>query len=471
MTTRIANLPARYPELGRIRLGSKGPKGEPRKGKTLRFSSDDEVVLKELARQLGGEVTPWDDDKAEQAWHLTTESASVPVLLPPDPIDTTYEKWGSGGIAKRCDGERCIMPMPSTDGGHMVESDCACLADGLVPGDRDDQKRGACQVTVRLRLIIPSVPGLGAWLCTSHSIYAAMELPGQVELLQAMSGSGRLVPADFAIEPRTEKKPWEKYKRDYIVPVLRVRASLAQLMSGEPVAGELSAPSATVDAMPALPASSAIDCPEACGLTHTKDAIRVHLVSDHGWTQHDDGRVSRPQLPQQGRSDDDATAEGDAARPAESSDGSPGHDRGRDASEPSPTTARAGKGEGPAAGAAPRTSRPTSPAPVPPHPPADNGPTGSTGAGPPAPLGTREEAAAEGAHPPAAASPGDGVSEKQVRLMHVLLGKLNVGEADKHRYCCDLIGIPVVESLNDLTKRDARVLIDALQAEAGEPAK
>lgn len=397
MTTRIANLPARYPELGRIRLGSKGPKGEPRKGKTLRFSSDDRIVLDELARQLGGEVKPWNDDKAEQAWHLTTESASVPVLLPPDPIDTTYEKWGSGGIAKRCDGERCIMPMPSTDGGHMVESDCACLADGLVPGDRDDQKRGACQVTVRLRLIIPSVPGLGAWLCTSHSIYAAMELPGQVELLQAMSGRGRLVPADFAIEPRTEKKPWEKYKRDYIVPVLRVRASLAQLMSGEPLPGELATPSATIDAMPALPVSSSIDCPEACGHTATKDAMRGHLLDAHGWQRHDDGRVSRP-------------------TPA------------------------------PPSGPAPERDDGTSP-----------------GAGHP------EEAAAP-AHPAAAAPPGP--SKPQLGLIAILLGKLGVPDDDRHRYASALLDLPEpVASMKHLTGAQTRRLIDALQAEVGEPAK
>lgn len=284
MSVRIVSLPSRYPELGRIRLGSKGPKGEPRKGKTLRFSSDDDVVLLALADQLGGEVKPWLDDKAEQAFHLTTESASVPVLLPPDPIDTTYEKWGSGGIAKRCDGEMCLQPFQSPDGGHMVESPCACIAAGLVPGDRDDQKKGACQVTVRLRLIIPSVPGLGAWLCTSHSIYAAMELPGQVELLQAMSGRGRLVPADFAIEPRTEKKPWEKYKRDYIVPVLRVRASLAQLMSGQPIMGEL----ASGEAEPL------VDCPVGCGAHDVRDRMRDHLVDAHSWVRNPAGGVVPP---------------------------------------------------------------------------------------------------------------------------------------------------------------------------------
>lgn len=227
----IRNLPARYPELGRIRFGDKGPKGEPRKGKTLRFSSNDDVTLKALASQHGGDVIPWEN--GEQAWHLVTETVSIPVFLPADPIDTWYEKWGKGGIHRRCDGERCTRPVINEDGGFMEEVDCLCLSEGMTPGDREDVKQGACQVTVRLRVVIPDVPGIGIWMATSHSIYAALELPGQVALLDAMRDRGQLVPAELAIDARTEKKPWEKFKREYIVPVIRVRSSLRQLQSGE----------------------------------------------------------------------------------------------------------------------------------------------------------------------------------------------------------------------------------------------
>lgn len=222
----IKTLGTRYPELGRLRLGDKGPKGEPRKGEFLRFSSNDEVVLKALASQLGGTVVPWPN--GEQTHHLTTESATVDVFLPPDPVDTAYELWGSGGCSRRCDGERCTFLNTGPQGPFMDTADCLCLEEGKVPGDRQD--REACNVTVRLRLVIPDVPGVGVWICTSHSIYAAMELPGQINVLEsAMGGSGGLIPATFAIEHRSEKKPYEKYPRKYIVPVLRVRASLAAL--------------------------------------------------------------------------------------------------------------------------------------------------------------------------------------------------------------------------------------------------
>lgn len=233
----IKNLPVRYSELGRCRLGEKvtttkdGKKvTRPTKGEYLRFTSNDRLYLEALAAKYGGTVEEWPD--GEQLFQLTTESAFVSVLLPPDPIDTSYERWGSGGIAKRCDGELALVPVQDGEGGFMEERPCLCRAEELIPGDRADMKKGACQVTLRMRLVLPDVPGIGVWLCTSHSIYGAMELPGQVELLQTIAAKGILIPAEFGIEKRTEKKPWERYARDFIVPVLRVRASLADLAAG-----------------------------------------------------------------------------------------------------------------------------------------------------------------------------------------------------------------------------------------------
>lgn len=229
----IRNLPSRYPEIGRIRLGEKEVTDEgkerPKKGTNLRFTSNDEVALKALASQHGGDVVAW--EKGEQTYQLVTESPFVPVLLPPDPVDTTYERWGSGGCQRRCDGERVVVPVTNDEGGYLEERDCMCIAEGLIPGERGK----ACSVTVRVRLVLPDVPGIGMWLCTSHSIYAAMELPGQAALLEAMRSRGALIPAEFGIEQRREKKPWERYAREFIVPVLRIRASLAELAGGRQI--------------------------------------------------------------------------------------------------------------------------------------------------------------------------------------------------------------------------------------------
>ncbi len=231
----IRNLNERYPELGRIRLGDRelmpSKKERPRKLTQLRFTSNDEVALKALASQHGGDVKPW--EKGEQTFELYTETALVPVMLPPDPLGDTpiYERWGSGGVQRRCDGERCLIPRNTDDGGEMVEVDCVCLSEGLIPGDNKEPK--ACKVTIRLRLVLPDVPGLGVWLCTSHSWIGALELPGQVALLDSLRSRGQLIPAEFGIEQRTVKKPWESFTREFIVPVIRVRQSLTQITAGQ----------------------------------------------------------------------------------------------------------------------------------------------------------------------------------------------------------------------------------------------
>ena len=243
---------ARFPELGRIRLGDRelvetkgGKKVErPKKGDTLRFTSNDETALKAIASQHGGEVEPW--EKGEQAWQLTSETQWIEALLPPDPLADTpiYERWGSGGVQRRCDGERCLVPVGDNTGGHLEEADCACLAEGLIPGDAKDTK--ACKVTLRIRLVLPYVPGLGVWLCTSHSWLGALELPGQVAVIDAMRERGQLIAVRFGIEHRSVKKPWESYTREFIVPSVRVDHSLAQLQSAGALMPELNIPGAPV---------------------------------------------------------------------------------------------------------------------------------------------------------------------------------------------------------------------------------
>lgn len=227
----IKTLPSRPPELGRLRLGEKVPtksgKLAPAKLKTFRATSNDELTLRALAAIYGGDVVEWPE--GEQAFQVTTETDAIDVLLPADPLFTAFERWSAAGCQRRCDGELCNVPVEGPEGGHLEETDCLCLGEGLTPGDRDDVKKGACTVTVRLKVVIPAVPGLGVWVLTSHSIYAAMELPAQVALLEGMAQRGQLIPATLAADHRTEKKSWEKYERDFIVPSVRVRRSLQQL--------------------------------------------------------------------------------------------------------------------------------------------------------------------------------------------------------------------------------------------------
>lgn len=252
----IKNLPSRLPEVGRLRLGEKvesaNGKIRPDKAETLIFTSNDVAVLEAAAAQYGGTVEPWSD--GTQTHRVVSSVKTIPVLLPDEPIDTSYERWGSGGVARRCDGQRCVYPVIDPEGGHMDEDDCLCIAEGKQPGED-------CKPTVRIRLVIPTLPGVGIWMCTSHSINAAMELPPLMGLIGRAAQRGALIPAEFGIEVRTMKKPWEKFERVFPVPVLRVVDSMLAIQGGATSAPAVAAPRAAE--LPAEPAALAAPAPAA----------------------------------------------------------------------------------------------------------------------------------------------------------------------------------------------------------------
>lgn len=227
MSRLIKNIAPKLPEIGRLRAGEKGKKGEPRRLDTWRLTSRDLVVVQAFAARYGGEVGEWADHPGEH--EVVSEIAEIDIYLPPDPLMSAYERWGSGGCKRRCDGELCDVPVESDDGGHLEQRPCECDDKGWVPGDQGDIKKGACSIAVRLQVVDPYAPGMGHYLLTSSSKIAAAELPGQVGLLAQMAEQGAYVPAVLAIEHREEKKPWEKYRREYNVPVLRIRFSPQQM--------------------------------------------------------------------------------------------------------------------------------------------------------------------------------------------------------------------------------------------------
>lgn len=236
----IRDLPQRAPELGRLRLGEKetveGRGGKeverPKKLDTWRITSPDPRVTDAAAALFGGEVEPWSDEKAgiEGQFQVVTETSAIEVLIPPNPVDTAYEAWGRGGLQRRCDGFDCTkLEKTAPDEMQMVDAPCFCKAKGLIPGNNDDVRKGACDMVLRLRVVIPGMPGLGVFLMTTGSFYAITQIPAQVTLLAGLAERGVLVPADLCVVPHREKKSWEKFAREFFVPELRVRDSMTQL--------------------------------------------------------------------------------------------------------------------------------------------------------------------------------------------------------------------------------------------------
>lgn len=248
VVARILNLPNKLQEIGRIRAGFKDQEkksGDKREAlDEWRFTSPNEDAIRKIADLYGGTPHIWPERITE--YEVFTTSKSLSVQLPADPIFTAYEKWGQGGNQRRCDGERCVVPVQDPQGGHLDEVPCWCEAHNMEPGEHKD----ACVVTVRLKVVMHDVPGLGIWMLTSSSVYAAMELPAVCDLIDALrQRSGILIPCKLELQYREEKRAYEKFTRKYHVPTLHVDESVQEIAtsiraieSGRSIVPALAAP-------------------------------------------------------------------------------------------------------------------------------------------------------------------------------------------------------------------------------------
>ncbi|MGH9267898.1 MAG: hypothetical protein ACRD0D_06945, partial [Acidimicrobiales bacterium] len=261
----IVDLPVIYPEIGRLRLGEQvaatNGRTRPVRASCWIASSNDLDVLRAVSGTYGGgapEVWPAGPDR----WRVRTETEAVDVLIPPEPLSVHYEAWTAAGCQRRCDGRTATVAVLAEPGGRpgsLADQECVCHARGWAPG-RGTVKE-ACDLVVRLRVILPDIPGLGIWVMTSGSFYAAAELPAPVSLLAQLGAGGALVPAQLVIDQRTARKPWEPAPRQFGVPVLRVRQSMteiarlarAQLGAAEPPAAVVEAPLVAVKPPAAKP--------------------------------------------------------------------------------------------------------------------------------------------------------------------------------------------------------------------------
>lgn len=231
----IDDIAPSVPELGILRMGEKGKKGEPVKLLHWRITSYDPIALDELAALYGGTSRPWEGAPEEGQFELYTEASAIDVLIPPNPITAFYERWAAGGCQKRCDGVTATIAQGRGDAAEIVDAPCWCRERGLVPGDEADVKKGACDLYMRLRVALDNVSGLGYWRLNTSSVSAYSEIRGQIELLRRMlpardANAWLDIPAQLAIEQRRIKKPGQP-PREFIVPVLRTRRTLRELVA------------------------------------------------------------------------------------------------------------------------------------------------------------------------------------------------------------------------------------------------
>lgn len=223
----IVQIQRRMMQLGRVRLGEKGPKGEPKKLGTFRFTSASRALLEALAEAHGGTVSAWEGAPDEGYFQVTTAATSLDIILPPVfsdvdgsptlPYSQWYEMWSAGGCQRRCDG--------ITE--SLTGKPCMC--------DPDKRKAGAkteCQITTRVSFMLPDIPGLGVWRLDSKGWNAAVELPLTLEVLSSAAREHKFIPAVLSIQKRTSKQDGQT--RRYVVPVIELKdATMRQLASGE----------------------------------------------------------------------------------------------------------------------------------------------------------------------------------------------------------------------------------------------
>jgi hypothetical protein len=212
-------LQRRHAELGRIRTGHKGNKGQPVKLTTFRFTSPNERYIKDIATLYGGTAREW-DNSGKPEWEVYTDAKSIPVLAIKGGISQWMETWSGGGCTHRCDGVNLAMK-----GDTFEASGPLC--------DLNDPKHQAAKPYTRLSVMLPELEAIGVWRLESHGYNAAAELPNAAELAAHV---GDMVKANLTLVERRTVSDGRTNR--FVVPVLDLEISqrrlvqLAEAMSG-----------------------------------------------------------------------------------------------------------------------------------------------------------------------------------------------------------------------------------------------
>jgi len=221
--TRLLNRQKQLAEQGRLRLGMVV---EARNGKTRPVASDTWIVTSherlyvETAAQLwGGEVERWQPQgHGVEQWRVQTAAVAIDAILPTgDPLTQAYEMWSAGGCQRRCDGV--------TE--QFSGSPCICVSQ--FGEEWYEQPAGqVCTTVTRLKVILPDMPGIGAWRVETGSFYAADEIAGMIEVIRATVGDHALIPIQLRVEQRTSTRRGQT--RQFIVPVVELRGVTARAL-------------------------------------------------------------------------------------------------------------------------------------------------------------------------------------------------------------------------------------------------
>ncbi|HXF81395.1 MAG TPA: hypothetical protein VNN19_01380 [bacterium] len=111
-----------------------------------------------------------------------------------------YERWGQGGIVRRCDGMTCQFTVVEAGQEPQRDVPCTCKAQEL-------PEEGRCDPTTRLNVVAEELfmlPRMGLWQVTSRGWDSTREIAAAIELLRA-SGNVVGIPLLLRVEQRTRR--------------------------------------------------------------------------------------------------------------------------------------------------------------------------------------------------------------------------------------------------------------------------
>lgn len=218
----ITDIDHRARTLGRIRAGEfDDDTGRPTSGTTWRLTSPHRHLLDHAEAIYGGHVEALDRKDTDDRFQLTTNSDTLDVIIPPQDVAAGqwWEAYTAAGLQARCDGNVVI------DGAYFRNHDTdqhppACVCTNL------DKRR--CKPTTRINFILPDLPDVGVWRLTTRSIYAAAEMPTQIDFLFRRAQYPNAI---LALEERSTKTGDGVHR--FTVPIIRIEDTLISILAGD----------------------------------------------------------------------------------------------------------------------------------------------------------------------------------------------------------------------------------------------
>lgn len=250
----VKNLSRRLPELGKLKFGDTQAKGGRRTLDKWRVVSNHVDCLDDIARLYGGTPKPYEHKKSTFTHDLHTDSDVLAIGVPNmgvEPVTVGYEMWTGGGCERRCDGVTATTWGRGPDGPEEREQPCIC----------DAKQAMECKVKLRASFFLPGVRRFGTWRLETGSWNAVSEMAGMVEMLMALQARG-IAEAELALAKRSDVKAGQT--RHYVVPEIRVRESVEELMAGAGLLGtsSLTAPPPAAELVAGPVAGEGVDALE-----------------------------------------------------------------------------------------------------------------------------------------------------------------------------------------------------------------